>query len=281
MMTLNLWLAEWLKTRKRPINLGMLAIMLVIILVLFAGTTGVALYNGGDFVDRAASVLPFPRSLQVGIDLLGNIGPLLVVVFVASNVGSEYGRDTWKVILPRYGSRIAFLLTKWAVGLATMLLLIACVCICAMVFGWLGSLSLGISGDPAPGPDTAELLRSMAVMVFYFAFIATLTLLGTVATRSTIGGAVVGLLAATIILPVLGSALSLLVTGAPIILPTEHLNNLRAQWVAQNPEATAYMTALFNRSVPPLASALVVLGYIVVMLGGSLYLFKRRDMAGE
>ncbi len=38
---------------------------------------------------------------------------------------------------------------------------------------------------------------------------------------------------------------------------------------------------LFNRSVPPFVSALVVLGYVVLLPGGSLYVVKRRDMAGE
>jgi hypothetical protein len=61
----------------------------------------------------------------------------------------------------------------------------------------------------------------------------------------------------------------------------EHLDNLRVRWADFNPKEAAYFTFLFDRSVPPFVSALVVLGYIVLLLGGSLYLFKRRDMAGE
>ena len=40
MMTRNLWWAEWLKTRKRPVNRGMLGIMLMLLVVGFVIVTG-------------------------------------------------------------------------------------------------------------------------------------------------------------------------------------------------------------------------------------------------
>ena len=280
MMTLHLWRAEWLKMRKRPLNRSMLGFMLVIILVVFAGMTAEAFFKRGPSLDQAANVLPFPRSLQTGIDLLANVGQMLVVAFVASSVGREYGSDTWKAILPRYASRTAFLLAKWTVGLVMLLLLVASVGMSSIVFGWLGSVILGIAGQPAPGPDTTELIRSLSVMLLDFVFLGTLALFATVVTRSSIGGTVVGILA-WVMLPVLAPVLSLIVKGGAIISPAAHLNNVRVQWVAPNPEAIAAQTAQFNGSVSPVISVLVVLGYIVLLLGGSLYLFTRRDMAGE
>ena len=280
MMTLNLWRAEWLKTRKRLLNRGLIGIMLVIVLVIFVVITGMALFNPGDFLAEATEALPFPQNLGLTLEVLASLGPLLVVVFVANSVGSEYGRDTWKVILPRHGSRTAFLLTKWVVGLVALLLLIAGVVVSSAVFGWLGALILGITPDPSSASDTAMLLRSVAVLVLDFIFVGTLTFFGAVVTRSTIGAAMVGILV-PVILALLGPALALFVTGVQIILPTEHLDNLRARWVELNAEDAAYLTFLFDRSVPPFVSALVVVGYIAVLLGASLYLFKRRDMAGE
>lgn len=280
MMTLQLWRAEWLKMRKRPHNRSMLGFMLVIILLVFAGMTAEAFLNQGPALNQAANVLPFPRSLQTGIELLANLGQMLVVAFVASSVGSEYGSDTWKALLPRYASRTAFLLAKWAVGLVMLLLLFASVGLSSIVFGWLGSLAVGIAGQPAPGPDIAELIRSLSVMLLDFVFLGTLTLLATLVTRSSIGGTVVGILA-WVLLPVLAPVLSLLVKGGAIISPAAHLNNVRVQWVAPNSEAIAAQTAQFNGPVPPMISVLVVLVYIGLLLGGSLYLFKRRDMAGE
>ena len=280
MMTLNLWRAEWLKVRKRPVNRGILGAMLAIVLVVFVALTVFALVDREDFMDEATSVMPFPSSLGTGVDLLANLGGLLVVVFVANSVGSEYGRDTWKVILPRYGNRPAFLVTKWIVGLVALLLLFTAMAVSAVVLGWLGALILGIPvGASSTGP-TAEQFRNLGVMALDFIFIGTLTFFGAVVTRSTIGAAIAGILSSTI-LAVLGPLLSLLYAGAAIVVPTAHIENLRLGWVMPGPQAAAEQAELFNRFVPPLVSALIVVGYIVVLLGSSLYLFKRRDMAGE
>ena len=279
MMTLNLWRAEWLKTRKRPANRGMFGIMLVLVLMVFVAVTAIAYFYPGSDLDQAAIVLPFPRSLQSGVDVLGNLGALLVVVFVANSVGSEYGRDTWKVIVPRYGSRTAFLLTKWIVGLVALLLLMAGVLVSAVVWGWLGVQLLGIANESSM-TDTGQVLRTAAVMVFDFILIGTLTLFGTVATRSTIGGVVIGFVSSAL-LSLIGPVLSMLVTGASILSPTEHSDNLRIQWAMRDAEQTAMQAVIFNRPVSPLVSALVVISYIVLLLSVSMYLFKRRDMAGE
>lgn len=278
-MTLNLWRAEWLKTRKRPANRSMFGITLALVLVVFVAVTAIAYFYPGSDLDQAAIVLPFPRSLQSGVDVLGNLGALLVVVFVANSVGSEYGRDTWKVIVPRYGSRIAFLLTKWIVGLVALLVLMVAVLVSAVVWGWLGVQVLGIPNESSM-TSTGEVLRNAAVMVFDFMLIGALTLFGTVATRSTIGGVVIGFVSSTL-LSIMGPVLSMLVTGASILSPTEHIDNLRVQWAMRDAEQTAMQAVLFNRPVPPLVSALVVISYIMLLLGVSMYIFKRRDMAGE
>ncbi len=279
MIPLNLWRAEWLKTRKRPANRSMFGSMLVVVLVVFVAVTAIAyLYPGSD-LDQAALVLPFPRSLQSGVDVLGNLGGLLVVIFVANSIGSEYGRDTWKVIVPRYGSRSAFLLTKWIVGLVALLLLMAGVLVSAVVWGWLGVQVLGMANKSSL-TDTGQVLRTAAVMVFDFMLIGTLTLCGTVVTRSTIGGVVIGFVSSTLV-SLIGPVLSLLVSGASILSPTEHIDNLRIQWAMRDAEQTALQAVMFNRPVSPLVSALVVISYIVLLLSVSIYLFKRRDMGGE
>lgn len=280
MMTLNLWRAEWLKTRKRPLNRALLGIMLALLLVFFVVITVTALVDPAEFLAEAREILPFPHNLDISLELLKNLGVLLVVVFVANSIGSEYGRDTWKVILPRYGSRYAFLLTKWAVGLGAMLLLLAAVIVLALVLGWVGSLMLNIRADPSTTWDVATYLRSLCVTILQFVFIGTLTFFGAVATRSTIGAAIIGILVPTI-LGLLPDVLSFLMEGAPIILPSVHIDNLEAQWVTKSPEVQAILTELFNRSVPASVSVLVVLGYTALLFGGALYLFKRRDLAGE
>ena len=295
MITLNLWRAEWLKTRERLLNRAMLGIMLGIVVAAFVAAIGIGyffphhdrafdeqaeiLYPHSD-LGQITRILPFPISLGVTVELLSNLGRLFVVLFVANSVGSEYGRDTWKMILPRYGSRLAFLMTKWVAGLVSLLLMVAGTIVTAVALGWFGAQVLGIGADPASPIEAAQHLRDLGVIVLELTFVGTLTLFGAVITRSTLGAAIAGILVPTI-LGLAGQLLRLFVTGAPMISPTVHLDNLEARWVEFNAEEAAQVTFFFNRDVPPFASALVVLGYIALLLGGSLYLFNRRDMAGE
>lgn len=279
-MTLNLWRAEWLKTCKRPLNRAMLGSMLAMLIVLLVGLIGMTLVNPARFLDLATSWLPFPRTLDLSVDLLKNLGGLLVVVFMANSAGSEYSRDTWKVILPRYGSRPAFLVTKWVVGLVALLLLVASMLVIALIGGWVGALILDLKVDPGDATETATHLRNLGVTLLDFVFLGTLTLFGAIATRSTIGAALFGILTYAL-LALLQVGLPLVLTGAPLMLPTAHVDNLHYRWVLVDPQADARMAALFNRSVPPWVSALVVIGYIGLLLGATLYLFQRRDMAGE
>jgi ABC-type transport system involved in multi-copper enzyme maturation permease subunit len=279
-ITLNLWRAEWLKARKRLLNRLILGIIPAILAVVFVAVTGAGYFYPDSEFAEATEILPFPTSLDVGVELLGQLGLLLVVVFVANSVGGEYGRDTWKAILPRYGNRLAFLLTKWVVGLVALLVLVAATVASAVVFGWFGALTLGMPAEPSSASETAESFRQLGVTLLEFIFLGTLTLFGAVVTRSTLGATITGILT-PIILQLVGPFLGRIVEGAPIISPMEHLDNLRARVSEFTPEEAAYFTQLFDRSVSPLASVLVVLGYIALLLGGSLYLFAQRDIAGE
>ncbi len=280
MMTRNLWWAEWLKTRKRPVNRGMLGIMIMLLVVVFVIVTGLVLWDRDRYLSAATSIMPFPRSLSVGTDLLTNLGSLVVVVFVANSVGSEYGRDTWKVILPRHGSRRAFLVTKWIVGLAALLLLTVATLSAAMLLGWLGTLILGISAEPSSASETTMLLRGLGITMLEFVFLGTLTFFGAVITRSTIGAVIISLLV-PVVLTVLQQVLPQLIAGSPIVLPTAHIQNLRAHWVFEDPQLLTLMTTTFNGSVSPVVSLLIVLGYIALLFGAGLVIFQRRDLAGE
>lgn len=280
MMTRNLWSAEWLKTRKRPVNRAMLGIMIMLLVVVFVIVTGLVLWDRDKYLSTATSIMPFPRSLSIGTDLLTNLGSLVVVVFVANSVGSEYGRDTWKVILPRYGSRSAFLVTKWIVGLATLLLLTVATVSTAMLLGWVGTLLLGVSAQPSSASETMMLLRSLGITMLEFVFLGTLTFFGAVLTRSTIGAVIISLLV-PVLLMVLQNVLPLLIAGSAIVLPTAHIQNLRAHLVFEDPQLLTLMTTTFNGPVSPVVSLLIVLGYIALLVGAGLVIFQRRDLAGE
>ena len=89
MITLNLWRAEWLKTRERLLNRAMLSIMLAIVVVAFVAAIGIGsfyphrdrdfdefaevLYPHSD-LGKLTKILPFPISLGVAVELLSNLG---------------------------------------------------------------------------------------------------------------------------------------------------------------------------------------------------------------
>ncbi len=106
-------------------------------------------------------------------------------------------------------------------------------------------------------------------------------------TRSTVGGVIVGIFVTTVLplirdaLPLLHERVPVLAKGAAWLLPVTHLSNLRERWVMADPPAETLMAVLLGRPVPLVVNVLVVLGYIMLLLGTSLYLFNRRDMAGE
>ncbi len=250
-------------------------------------TTVLALVNPTTFLNEAEELLSYPNNLALSVEVVTQLGFPLVIVFVATSVGSEYGRDTWKTILPRYGSRRAFLLAKWVVGLVVLPLLVVAMIGVALLLGWLGTLLLDVSADPASMSETGMYLRRLVVILPYFVFIGTLTLFGTVLTRSTVGGVIAGILMPTVLtlipdgLQLLHEPAPLLAKGTAWLLPVTHFSNLRERWVMADPPAETLMTVLLDRPVPLVVNVLVVLGHIMLLLGASLYLFNRRDMAGE
>ena len=91
MITHNLWRAEWLKTRKRPVNIGMLVLMLVLLTAIFVITTGLALYDPATHLPEARSMLAWPNSLDMALDMAFDLGALLAVIATV-NSRSSTGR---------------------------------------------------------------------------------------------------------------------------------------------------------------------------------------------
>src|SRR5262245_62573494 len=121
----NLFLAEWMKTRKRPANRVLVFLVLGILLIVFATTTIVAWHEAGENPSTSAQqMMSFPQGFRLPLLVLSALGSLIGIVFMANSVGSEYSRDTWKALLPRRGNRRDFILGKLAASLCFMLGLI-------------------------------------------------------------------------------------------------------------------------------------------------------------
>ena len=119
----NLFLAEWMKTRKRPANWVLAFLVLGILLIAFTATTIVAWYEAQEnqTSTSAQQLMTFPHGFRLPLLVLSALGSLIGIVFVANSVGSEYSGDTWKALLPRRGNRRDFLISKLAASLCFMI----------------------------------------------------------------------------------------------------------------------------------------------------------------
>jgi ABC-type transport system involved in multi-copper enzyme maturation permease subunit len=273
---INIWRAEWLKTYRRPANWGILGISLVVLVALYAILIGMAIYDGPGSATHAAMsrLLAYPSGMSAAMQALSAIGSLLSIIFVANIIGSEYTRDTWKMILPRQGSRLSFLTIKLLMGLFCMLLLIVAMLVVGQLLAWVGVALLG--GDFTGSGSLLDQIKAAFSTLMTMVFYGVLTLVAAVATRSTIGGIVAGFVASQ----VLGLA-SFLSTTAARILPVAHLQNISAQWVMKQPEMSAQVGQMFGGSISPAVSLAVVLGYIGAFAAAGVWLFRTRDMAGQ
>jgi ABC-type transport system involved in multi-copper enzyme maturation permease subunit len=273
---MNLWRAEWLKTYRRPANWGILGISLLVLALVYAIMIGMALSEGSasPTYSIAREQLAFPNGMGIAMQILSALGSLLSIVFVANIIGSEYSRDTWKMILPRRGNRLLFLSTKLLMGLFCMALLIVIMLLLGQVLAWVGVALLG--GNFGGSGSLAEQLKAASSALIDMVFYGVLTLVAAVATRSTIGGIVVGFVAMQIL-----AVASFLSNAAAKILPYAHLQNISAEWVTKRPEMKAQVLQMFGGPISPAISLAIVLSYIAVFLGISVWMFKTRDMAGQ
>ncbi len=276
---LNLFRAEWLKARKRPANRALACLVLGILLIAFAAATAIAWHEGGEGSTSTRERMAFPNGFRLPLLVLGALGPVLGIVFTATSVGSEYGGDTWKALLPRRGSRTGFILAKLAAGLCFMLALIGVTLLAGQGLGLLGAAVLGgqLIGPQSFSP--LELLRSLAPVLLEIIVFATITLLATVLSRSTVLGIVFGVVGVL----TFGVAAGLS-TFAARVLPTTHLSNLQARWLHEGAEQSrllAQAASSFGMEVSAAVSTAVVVGYVVGCVALSLRVFQRRDVAGQ
>jgi len=280
MMTYNLWRAEWLKTRKFPINRVMFVGMLLIITISYVIVTILALTNPTEFLEGAHHNLSFPYSLRAPATILQNLAQILAVVFIANSVGSEYGRDTWKMILPRYKSSVAFLIAKCCALVLAGVILTIVFLLTATIVGLLGALITGI--DPIvqdPGDIVTSALVSIGLGAVSAIFYGAITFLATIVARSTIGGVMISIVLASLG-PLLSIAVAQISQTVALALPFLHMQNINASWGSSGNENFATIAQILGQPVEPTTSLLIIGAWIVGCLAISFWLFARRDMAG-
>ena len=274
---LQLWRAEWLKVRRRPANLGILITCLIIVLIAMVAITLITLYSDSQPLEETASFLSYPFGFMVPIQVLSGIATFLAIIFVANSVGSEYSRDTWKMILIRRAERISFLVIKLLSTFVFMALVILVTLVVGQLLAFGSAAILGVDLIHSTDPDLlTPYLKALVSIYMNIAFFASLTLIAAILTRSSIGGIVIGIIL-SVVLDVIGQFSETLA----LVSPTTHLTNIQAYWVQNDEFLINFINETMGQAVSPWISLFVVLGYTAFLIGIGLYTFSRRDIAGS
>jgi ABC-type transport system involved in multi-copper enzyme maturation permease subunit len=246
--------ADFLKTRKRAMGWAMLAIgvaMVALILVLSAFDPS---------QDEPKMSLVFPGGMLMGAQVLSQLGGLMMVIFGATLVGTEYGFDTWKNLLTRRSGRAAFIFSKWitmalAVLIATLVLPL-----------WSQALGLTV-GTLLQQTATAAVPLGVVLLQIGMSALAPLVagafgMLGAVIGRSSVSGIIVGI--------------AWLLADAALGQFLPGVSKLASFSVAQGSLAMNLSGADAPFGLP--VSLLAIALYLFVPVGVAVYLFRKRDM---
>jgi ABC-type transport system involved in multi-copper enzyme maturation permease subunit len=251
--------ADLLKTGKRPMGWSMLGsslALLTLFMVVFAY-----------FVPADGPVpinFRYPQGLLVGPSRLSQFGPLLLIVFGASLIGTEYRFDTWKNLLTRRAGRVPFILSKWVT------LLLAVVLGVVVVSVW--SQALGALLGTQSSADTISLgsvLAQIGVYGLSWLVAGTIGMLGAVLGRTTVAGIILGMV---------------WLIGEGIAAPLVQLSE-RVAWIGDGlfTNASASLLAHASDGVAQfslLHSGIVAAAYLIIPMVISAYVFHKRDMVG-
>ena len=175
--------ADLFKTRKRAMGWVMLIIIALFVPLQMLATA---------FTTPTKVNYSFPGVLLQGLDPVGFLGPLLLIILGAVIVGSEYGYDTWKNLLTRRADRVPFIISKWLV----LMVAIGIGLIVLVPFG----LALGLALNAAlhlTGPIAPLSLGSVLVIILLQALTplmaGSIAIMGAVIGRSSVAGIIAGI----------------------------------------------------------------------------------------
>lgn len=204
------------------------------------------------------------------------LGRYLLAAFTAVAFGGEYGWNTWKLIAP-HRPRAALLGAKYAVVLALIATAIVLMTVIAVLMSLLYSLVLD---DPIPtGVAFGDLLafhgRAGAKVLLAVLLTVAYASAGAVLTRSTLAGAIIGVVAVTAE-ALVGQWGQLLNPTLFQALPSYHLDNL-GRWI----DAGEPLRKPFPKTVVEHGWA-VSLASLTAWIGGLTLLtiaaFRRQDL---
>jgi ABC-type transport system involved in multi-copper enzyme maturation permease subunit len=241
---------------------------------------------------QMAFVLRWDVVVLGGWDVTSNlVAQLAAVAFAAVLFGGEYRWRTWKNIVP-HRRRVPLLLTKYLVlGLLIVLALVVVSVILAVGMGLVsGLLGFGdryftLSESKTTGMFVAECMRAILSVFVGTVFIGSMVGLVTLLTRSMLVGALGGV----VVLALDGFSPTAFSTIVLLTDTTAWLELLRLRFMYNlhnagqlllgrkpaSPGLVEFPTA--SNSLP--VSLLIVVVWLVVMVGLTLWVFQRQDLA--
>jgi len=275
-VTAGLLRAEWIKLRRMRIT------WLVLLLPAAAGLCGAilptlaaadAVRRFGTRILQTVDTFAFPQSMLFGLQIVELLGSILIVVFITSAVGNEYGFDTWKNLLARHGRRGVFLLAKLLYALAAVTALIVIVPILVHL-GMLVTFraAAGFDFPLQAAPDGWQTFGGAWLLAWLrLAITASIGVFATVITRS--GGAGVAIAVSWLLVDALANSLGAAFETSAwrTIAPFTFNFNLNALAVYLRGDAgdVTLLHSLVNLAV-----------YTVGLTVLAMLIFRRRDIAG-
>lgn len=251
--------ADLLKTWKRPMGWSMLGASIALVTLFMVLVSRFA-------PPEVAVILNFayPDGLLFGPQTLNQIGPLLLIVFGASLIGTEYRFDTWKNLLTRRARRVPFIFSKW------ITLLVAVVLGVVVMSLWSQGLGALLGNGSAGGSQSlGVVLAQIGVYGLSWLVAGTVGMLGAVLGRTTVAGIILGVVWSI---------------GEGIAAPLVQLSS-RTAWIGDGLFTNAQASLLAYANNAPaqfslLHSSIVAIAYLIIPLAIAAYVFHKRDMAG-
>ena len=215
-----------------------------------------------------------PRSIVLGLTLGQVLAVVMVVIWSASALGSEYGWGTFRTVLVRGAGRWQFLAAQFSVMAATVLLWLVVVGAGAAVSSLLGG---AFSGD---GLSTAGQWSSVGETLgkATYAVLPYIALTMFFVVLSSSAGAATGLTMVYIFI-IEGVVLEILaefVKGFDVIADYT-LGRAASAWLG---DGDGGIFGTFDNNKGELHGFLVILVYVVALSGAAIWIFNKKDIGG-
>jgi len=228
-------------------------------------------------IEQTLRMLRPDRVQAFGVSVVNGLGTIMLIVFAASHLGTEYGWGTLRTLLAHGASRSGFLATKC---LSLLLFAIGFAFIGAVAAIAASYLTAALAGfETSPGVDLGEVASASAHGVFGFVPYMALATAFAIATRAAGSGITAGLVvyfAEGIVASVL---VSLNRDFAPIVNYGISRNVASITRVASAPVATSPSGEPLPTTLPdPGQAAVVLLLYTAAFLAFAWWQLRRRDV---